>query len=143
MWDAIGKLRDDVKKFVNSQKSGTFITIIVYSGHGQARTIIEATDCDDLGKGALCSAVDRDVQIMGITVFSEALQKSIRAVENMKNRANHMVVLFTDGCPVPGNWSEKEEITKAVSEAETMRGKGIGLSCLGYGSYYNGDFLRL
>ncbi len=140
MLDQIGKLRDDVKKFVNSLNSDTKISIIVFSGHRQSRLIIKATNCTEEGKKLLCDAVDRDIEIMGCTVFSEALQKAIK-IANFTN-TNHMLVLFTDGCPVPVEWSKQEEISRAVTEVQTMRGMGVGLSCLGYGAHYNGLFLE-
>ena len=143
MIDSIVDLRRDSQKYINELGQNDFATVIVFSGHGTAKKIAGPTRMDVQGKRLVSAAIENNVRVMGTTVFSEPLALTLQAAkEAASEKLMHHSILFTDGCPVPTQWSEKDERRKAIEQANKLGMFGAILSCLGYGFYYDADFLR-
>lgn len=136
---------DDVRlhseKFVAELGTKDFVSVIVFSGHGRAKTIAGPTRCDENGRKMVIKAIQENVRIMDTTVFSEPLELALKTVQSIANDADNQVTLFTDGCAVPNKWDVKKEQTKAEAAARAISNTGAGFSVIGYGTWYDADFL--
>lgn len=143
MVDSIGDLRRDSQKYVKELGQDDYATVVIFSGHGTAKKIAGPTRMDAQGKRLVSAAIEKNVRVMGTTVFSEPLALTLQAAkEAAGEELMHHSILFTDGCPVPTQWSESVERRKAIEQANKLGAFGAILSCLGYGFYYDADFLR-
>ncbi|MCC7522880.1 VWA domain-containing protein [Candidatus Uhrbacteria bacterium] len=141
MGSIISELRRDAEKFVAELDTKTFVSVIVFSGHGRARTIAGPTRCDESGRKMVIQAIQDNVHIMDVTVFSEPLELALKTVQKIANDADNQVTLFTDGCAVPTKWDVKKEQSKAEAAARAIANTGAGFSVIGYGTWYDADFL--
>lgn len=142
MYGAHNQVREDIKKFVDQLPEDSFVSIITFSGHGEAKLIAGPTQCTTPGKAMLSAAVNA-ARIQSITVFSEGLDLVIKAAKDLAGTkvVNHLV-LFTDGCPVPNMWNEATEKSKSITAVRTLSTLDLNLSTIGYGYYYDAQFLE-
>lgn len=143
MRGSIDQVREDSEKYVNGLDVSEFVSVIIFSGEGTARLIAGPTRCDAKGKELVSRAIREEVRLIGTTVFSEPLERTMDTVKRLAGEDTvHNAVLFTDGCAVPTRSSVKEEQNKAVEMADTLRKLGAIVSVIGYGVYYDQAFLE-
>lgn len=130
---------DRATEFPKTLKSGDLFSLYWFSGRGQyAPIVIGAQPSADISK-----IVDRYRYTVGLTVFSEVLSSVISAVKDHKNLVDQTVIdLLTDGSAVPETWSVEEEEKRAIDIVHSLRDDVSAVNTIGFGSYYNGEFLR-
>ncbi len=137
---ALNQVKRDLQAFIGTLNPADLASIIIFSGHDQAKLLAGPLVCDARGKKQLVEEIGA-VHTLSNTVFSEGLERVIESVENAGGLQHHLM-LFTDGCPVPSRWSEAEEVAQSVEHAQTLGlSHDASLSTLGYGNYYNASFL--
>lgn len=137
------KLLETLKALKNS--SNNYVSVILYSSHGECYRIINAVKCDDISykMSKVEETIEKELYSRSITVISEPLQTSIDISESLVGVADkHHIILFTDGCVVPSKWGYKEEEEKCFDLAQVCKEKNIFLDAIGFGNYYDRDFLR-
>lgn len=142
MSGSIADVRSDLQRYVNGLDDGDFVSIIIFSGHNRARLIAGPTACNWTGKELLNRAIQADVRILDTTVFSEPLELAIETAQKLSGTDTvHNAILFTDGSAVPTRWSVTTEHNKALDAARSLRRMGVIVSVIGYGVYYDVDFI--
>lgn len=143
MQNDIANVRRDTQEYVDKLGEKDFASTIIFSGHGRARLIAGPTQCNPAGKKLLKRAIETDVKVIDVTVFSEPLELSIETVKKLAGpEMVHNVVLFTDGCAVPQKWSLATEQQKSLTAVATLSGMNVALSIIGYGVYYDAAFIN-
>lgn len=147
MESEIPKLKEKVKDILRALKASDnhYVSIIRYAGHEESYRILGGVKCDNLSykMGKVYEIVEEQLFAKGITVISEPLDKAIDIVTSLNEVCdkNH-IVLFTDGCLVPMRWGVEEERKRCYQIAEICAGKGIYLNAIGFGKYYDRNFLK-
>lgn len=141
MSSVIDDVRRDTEKFVAELDKTDFVSVVIFSGHGRAKTIAGPTRCDDTGRKMVIKSIHEHVKILDTTVFSEPLELALKTVQKIAGDAENMVTLFTDGCAVPTKWDAKTEQGKTATAAKAIANAGAGFSVIGYGTWYDADFL--
>jgi hypothetical protein len=133
----INGLVDNVKQTHEAMADGDLISVVWFSGEGQGAILIKgATKTDDVNK-----LLDTIRSTVGLTCFSEALQKVNTIIDDLSVLcSNFNVTFFTDGHTVTYH-SEKEEEDRIFSQIEKMKNRIMALNTIGYGNYYNQDLL--
>ncbi|MGL5151449.1 MAG: hypothetical protein ACRC7N_12855 [Clostridium sp.] len=122
-----------------------YVSVILYSGHGECYRILSGVKCDKISYNIaqVYSIIEKELYTRGVTVMSEPLETSLNIVESLISICNkHNIVLFTDGCLVPTNWSHIDEEEKCFSLALHCKEKNVFLNTIGFGSYYDRSFLQ-
>ncbi|MGL4345435.1 MAG: vWA domain-containing protein [Cellulosilyticaceae bacterium] len=146
MYEEIPELKVKVKQTLDALKVGgnNYASVIIYSGHGESTRIINAIKCDTLSykMAKVHEMIDQELYIRSITVMSEPLEIAIGITKDLADVCEqHHIVLMTDGCLVPGKWQVKEEVKKCLEVAAYCQQMGIYLNTIGFGQYYDRDFL--
>jgi len=142
MVGSIAYVRRDSQAYVDKVGADDFVSVIVFSGHGFAKLIAGPVQCTQSGKTLLKRAIQREVQTLNTTVFSEPLALSIETAKRLSGTdITHSAVLFTDGCAVPTRWGVETEHNKAFAAARVLREMGAVVSVIGYGVYYDEEFI--
>ncbi|MBU3131081.1 hypothetical protein KPL40_01345 [Clostridium gasigenes] len=127
------------------RKSGNnYVSVILYSGHEETFTIINAVKCDLISfrMAQVYETLEEEVYARGITVMSRPLEESIEIVKTLAGVCDkHHIVLFTDGYLVPSKWNCIVEEEKCFAIADICNEKGIFLDAIGFGQYYDREFL--
>ena len=143
MANHIHDVKDDSIEYVESFGATDFVSVIIFSGHGQSALIAGPTQCNKLGKEMVVAAIRNKVRVLGTTVFSEPLEKTLDTVKGLMSVDTvHTVVLFTDGYAVPTEWSTNTEEVKSIAVARKLYEAGCIVSAIGYGPHYNETFIR-
>ncbi len=143
MAGSLGKVRADTNNFVNEISDKDFVSIVIFSGEGQARLIAGPTQCNAAGRSLVTKAIDRDVRVLGSTVFAEPLKVTLETVKRLAgDNMLHHVVLSTDGCAVPRDGNVAREEVNAMNVAKQLDDFGAVVSVIGYGVYYDELFMR-
>lgn|GEM_PF-3249065 len=138
---ALTQVKRDASSFIASLPEDSYVSVAVFSGHGQARLIGRTTSCTQAGKDNLARLIEK-IDTLSTTVFSEGLHVVENAAHNLSNKSyRRRVILFTDGCPVPEKWSYSEEERRSRALATILGDCGSTISAIGYGNYYNSQFL--
>jgi hypothetical protein len=138
-------LANRVKAWLHSLDSNTYASVIVFSGHNESKEIVTGVKCDDISlkMAKVDEIIDAAFHPIGVTVMSEPLEKSLEIVKSVADVADtHSVVLFTDGCLVPYKWNSAVERKKCFDVAEACKNTGVHLNAIGFGHYYDRDFLK-
>lgn len=146
MYNEIDELKIRIKGALDAlRKDGNnYVSVILYSGHEETFRIVNAVKCDLMSfrMAQVYETLEKEIYTRGITVMSEPLEKSIEIVQTLADVCNkHHIVLFTDGCLVPSMWSCKDEEEKCYAIADICNEKGIFLDAIGFGQYYDRNFL--
>jgi hypothetical protein len=141
MSSVIDDVRRDTEKFVAELGKDDFASVVIFSGHGRAKAIAGPTRCDEQGRKMVIKAIKEEVRILDTTVFSEPLELALKTIQKIADDAENMAVLFTDGCAVPSKWDVKKEQNKAEAAAKAIANAGAGFSVIGYGNWYDANFL--
>jgi hypothetical protein len=123
----------------------SYVSVITYSGHNQTERILSAVKCDHMTfqMNRVHEVIDSGLYIKGVTVISEPLNQAIDICQTLASVCEkHHIALFTDGCLVPLQWSSEKEENKCFDVARYCRDNGIFLNAVGFGQYYDRDFLN-
>lgn len=140
-------LKEKVKETLRAfkAKGNQYVSVITYSGHGEAIRILNAVKCDTLSykMARVYETIDEDVTLRSITVMSEPLEMAIDIVKSLVDSCDkHHIGLFTDGYLVPGKWCQEEEENKCLAIAKLCKEKNICFNAIGFGNYYDRRFLK-
>ena len=144
MEGSIGAVRNDSIRFIGQLGHEDYVSVIKYSGHNTAELIAGPTSCISEGQKLLTKAIQAKIGVMNTTVFSEPLAKALATAKMLAHPdMGHNAVVFTDGCPVPTRWSEREEWSRTQDVAEDLYKAGVVVSLIGYGLHYDEKFIRM
>lgn len=142
MYGSLHEVVDHTRQYVDSCDDSHYVSVIVFSGHNRSRLIVGPTRCDVSGKSLIGKALD-GVGIMDLTVFSEPLELTLEHLKSVSiDDMAHQAILFTDGCAVPTKWGVGEEHRRAFAAAKALYDFGAIVSAVGYGYYYDQDFIN-
>lgn len=143
MSGSIDRMKKDAKQFISKLGEKDFVSIVIFSGHDQTEIIVYSTPCSEVGRTRVFAAIEEHVRTIGVTVFSESFQHAMRAVTaNRPEVATNHVILLTDGYAVPTKWDADQEKEKTLSTIRELSKICENISVIGYGVYYDEDFLR-
>lgn len=143
MAGSIDQVREDSQRYVAELGDDDFVSVIIFSGHRTCKLIAGPTQTNAKGRKLVNTAIEREVRLIGTTVFSEPLQLVLETVKRQAGpNMAHNAVLFTDGCAVPTEWSVDQEQKKAIAVARQLADFGAVVSVIGYGVYYDDRFIR-
>lgn len=138
MYGSINELIDNVQKSFEHIEDDDYLTVIWFSSQNQFRTVIKAAKKTDNIKTML----DSLRSTVGATCFSDPMKEVNNIIDELYSLCpNISVTLFTDGQPVVP-WSDIEEYKRVLAEGEKMKNKVLAINTVGYGNYYNQDFLK-
>jgi len=135
MSGVLDTLIDQVIEITSRLPKTDLLTVAWYSGVDQCRVAVsKAKLSEDL------SVTLNDLRrTVGLTCFSTAVEMSVKEITSEVDQ--NAITLFTDGCPaVP--WSESEELNRVVKSIESVGNTLMAFNCIGYGNYYNKQFLN-
>lgn len=142
MAGSISDVNRDSRRFVAELPETDFVSVIVFSGHGRSKLIAGPTQCNAAGRKLVERAIEAEYHVMDTTVFSEPLQMTLETVQRLAGKDTvHNAVLFTDGCAVPTRWGVTAEHEKSFQVARELRAFGAVVSVIGYGVYYDHEFI--
>lgn len=143
MTGSIDRVREDSQRYVAELGDDNFVSVIIFSGHRTCKLIAGPTQTNAKGRELVGRAIEREVRLIGTTVFSEPLSLALETIKRQSGPDTvHNAVLFTDGCAVPTEWSVDQEQKKAIVVARQLADFGAVVSVVGYGVYYNDAFIR-
>lgn len=147
MKNDINELNRRIKMTLEALKTGgnNYVSIILYSGHDEAYRIVNAVKCDTTAykMARVFEILDAELYTRSMTVISEPLEIALDIIKVLGGVCNkHHIVLFTDGCLVPYKWSIKEEEVRIIAIAKLCHDKGIFFNAIGFGNYYDRNFLK-
>lgn len=138
MLQDIHKLIENVKQTIEHIPAGDYISIIWFSS---------PDECSVLLKGAqpgpqIYPMLDSIKSVLSTTCFSRPMQEVGQIINDLKMICpNFAVTLFTDGCPV-APWGPMVEMERTHEAVRTWENDVIALHTIGYGYYYDQQFLR-
>lgn len=146
MYSELHALKERIKLTLQSfcEDKNNYVSLILYSGHNESYRIINGVKCDktSYSMAEVYETLEKELYTRGLTVMSEPLEEAIQITQKLANICTkHHIVLFTDGALVPTKWSKLDEETKCYEIANICKEKGIYLNTIGFGKYYDKDFL--
>jgi hypothetical protein len=147
MYHSLRTLKEKIHALCDTLLSipNSYVSVISYSGHNQTERILSAVKCDEttFKMSNLHNIIDSGLYIKGVTVISEPLNQAIDICQTLASVCDkHHIALFTDGCLVPLQWNSTTEENKCFDVARYCRDNGIFLNAVGFGQYYDRDFLN-
>jgi hypothetical protein len=140
----IEDVSNDSQKYVAEFPKKDYVSVIVFSGHRDSKLIAGPVQCTESGRKLVIAAIQREVRVMSTTVFSEPLALTLTTAKKLlEKNVMHNAVLFTDGCAIPDLWTREEEQRKSLNIAHELRKFGAVVSVVGYGVYYDSQFINL
>jgi uncharacterized protein with von Willebrand factor type A (vWA) domain len=129
-------LIETLKWVVSKMPNEDYVSLIQFSGNGCHKVLIKGAKKDEK---SLISIID-SLFSGGCTCFSEPMQTVETIINDLSKICNNFsVTLFTDGCPVVP-WAD--EIDRTLSAVEKYSNKVVAVNTIGYGNYYDQDFLK-
>ena len=142
MAGSIADVSNDSQKYVAELPKKDYVSVIIFSGHGDSKCIAGPVQCTESGRKLVIAAIKREVRVISTTVFSEPLALTLTTVKkSFDKNVMHNAVLFTDGCAVPDLWTKETEQVKSFGVASKLREFGAVVSVIGYGVYYDDKFI--
>lgn len=137
MYGTIEDLIDQVQRLFSQLRPQDFFSLIWFSGEGDYKTLLKGAQYNQ----KLHSLLDSLRSVRGTTCFSESIRESETIIEELGSIADNVVVtLFTDGCPVVTNVQREIDLCRTLVEG--MRSKITSFNCIGFGNYYNREFMQ-
>lgn len=138
MWADIDDLIENVKDTIRFIPDGDYVSIIWFSGADQCNVLIKGAQKND----SLYALLDTLKSTLGVTCFSTPMKEVGNIINDLKSICpNFSVTVFTDGQPVVA-WGTEEEIRRTLSAIDTWKDDVLALNTIGYGNYYDQDFLK-
>jgi len=131
-------LVSQVQKTVEAMRDEDFVSVVWFSSAGQYRTLVKGAKKSP----ELIKTLDELRSVYGTTCFSDPVKEVKLVVEELASLCpNISVTLFTDGQAVTP-WSSAEEEKKTIELIKSFKDKVIAFNTIGYGNFYNQDFLK-
>ncbi|MNM55159.1 hypothetical protein D3C76_10930 [compost metagenome] len=135
----IARLIENVKQTIKEMSDNDKVTIIWFASHNQCKVLVKNAAKDEK---ELFTLLDSIKSTVGATCFSTPMKETNEVIDDLKAlNHNFSVTLFTDGDPVVP-WSDEQEEKLVFAELKKMKDKVLAVNTIGYGYYYNQDFLR-
>lgn len=135
----IARLIENVKQTITEMADNDKVTIIWFASHNQCKVLVKNAAKDEK---ELFTLLDSIKSTVGATCFSTPMKETNEVIDDLKAlNHNFSVTLFTDGDPVVP-WSDEQEENLVFAELKKMKDKVLAVNTIGYGYYYNQDFLR-
>jgi len=135
-------LMEDVKKTFRAIPVGDYISVVWFSSEGQNGVVIKGykkTENDDFAD--VDRLIDSIKHCVGCTCFHEPMDLVKSIIDEMKPLCPYYnVTLFTDGCSCC-NVPSSTDYNMTYSVAKTFSEDIMALNTLGYGYYYDKEFL--
>ncbi|MGL4107796.1 hypothetical protein [Clostridium sp. LP20] len=147
MYNELPRLKEKLKETLDvlSNTKNNYISIITFSGHNDSLRIINAVKCDktSYAMAQVYKKVEDEIFTKGVTIMSEPLEDAIEIVKSLTDICNkHHIILFTDGCLVPMEWSYNDEEDKCYKVGYLCKNSNVYLNTVGFGQYYDREFLE-
>lgn len=138
MENKLNKAIDQMQEFQATMKPGDLLSAGWFSGAGQfAPIFIGAKPGDDVAK-----ILERYRYTVGLTCFSEIVGSLAATIKDYAPLVDQTIVdMFTDGDAVV-QWGAAEEEKRTLEWVRKLSSEISAFNTIGYGPYYNGDFLR-
>lgn len=139
MYGSIEELADQMWLKVQKLGDDDLYSLLWFSSPGQFRTVIKGAKKSDGLKGL----IDSLRSVLGVTCFSEVLVETETIVSELSSLCGDFsITLFTDGQPVvPWGAAEEERRCLEIAGRLAATGKVLAFNTIGYGNYYNREFL--
>ncbi|MGL4451199.1 MAG: VWA domain-containing protein [Sarcina sp.] len=146
MRDNIENLKKSLKETLKVlRKEGlNYVSIILYSDDENVEVIAKCVKCDDASYRLtkIYKNINANVYARENTTLSSALKESKKVIKSLKERGvKHHILLFSDGY-ISNIQNQKEEKKLCFEEIEALKEDKISISTIGFGGYYDRDFLR-
>lgn len=136
MYDSIDEVVDTLQALTHVMNKEDYRTVIWFSGIGEFRVVLKGVKNDP----SLNLVLDSLRSTIGLTCFSESLQEMATSISEFSGLAENTVVnLFTDGNPTVSDI--RKEMEKCCSLVTQVSDKVLAFNTIGFGDYYNRDFL--
>ena len=137
MINNIDQLIDQVQVLYRQIRHQDLWSLIWFNSPRSYKTLLRGSVYDERFEKQL----DSLRSVFGTTCFSESIQNCQEIVNDFSSVVSGTVVtLFTDGCPVVSNI--EHEMDRSISLVKEMSRSLIAFHTIGFGNYYNRDFLR-
>jgi hypothetical protein len=138
MYRDIDDLIENVKDTIRFIPDGDYVSIIWFSGADECKVLIKGAQKND----SLFALLDTLKSVLGVTCFSAPMVEVGNIINDLKPICpNFSVTVFTDGQPVVA-WGTEEEIRRTLEAIDTWKDDVLALNTIGYGNYYDQDFLK-
>jgi hypothetical protein len=142
MGGEIDGLIDNIIVAINEMREQDIISIIWFSGVGQNGFIVRSKGLYEQDKKDIVALLNSKRSTVGATCFSETFAELRNLIEDESCVCkNFNVLFFTDGQPVV-SWGDTEEFARVGRIVEEIKSKILGITSIGYGFYYDVDFLK-
>lgn len=141
MHGSISQLIDDVKKIIQNMKKTDYFSVITFAGEGDYEVILKGVprNIDDETLNQYFILLDSYKIARGCTSFVQPIEESKSIGSKLVSICPNIVIsLFTDGEPVSSIYDEYSEVSNLI---ESMRNDIIAFNTIGYGNYYNKEYL--
>jgi hypothetical protein len=131
-------LVSQVQQTVEAMRDEDYISVVWFSSAGQYRTLVKGAKKSP----ELLKTLDELRSVYGTTCFSDPVKEVKIVVDELSTLCpNISITLFTDGQAVTP-WSASEEEKKTFELVKSFKDKVIAFNTVGYGNFYNQDFLK-
>lgn len=135
----IDQLIEDIKITLKFIPEDDYITVIWFSGEGQVGTVIKCVKKSG-NIEYINNLLDTIKSTIGCTYFTQAFNEVKNIIKETKSICeNYNITLFTDGASCCNN--EKLDVKTSLEIVNEIKDKVISLNCIGYGYYYDKEFL--
>lgn len=121
-----------------------YVSIILYSDSENVEVIANCVRCDDTSyrMTKIYKSIDSNVYARENTILSSALRECKKVIKSHKEKCvKHHILLFSDGY-ISDIQNQKEEKELCFKEMECLKKDEISISTIGFGGYYDRNFLR-
>ncbi len=137
MYGEIDDVIDQAQLLFSQIRPQDFWSVIWFSGTGDFKTLLKGAQYNQ----KLHDLLDTLRSVRGTTCFSESIAESSKIIDELGSIAENVVItLFTDGMPVVSNVSREMNLCRSLVEG--MRNKIIAFNTIGFGNYYNREFMQ-
>lgn len=136
MYYEINKVIDHTQERIKMMRKDDYITVIWFSSQGMYEVFVKGAKPED----GVIKQLDKLRSVKSLTCFSDAIKAAVKCVEDLKGIADESILtLLTDGHPVTND--NTAEIYKCKSIITSARNDIMAFNTVGFGNYYNRDFL--
>jgi len=142
MYSTINGLVADMIRKVDHLSDGDSISVGWFSTEGgQFDFLVKGVIVSEESKKLLVKILERNKTVIGLTCFSEILEKtSTTLMSDLSEYSGTFSLMFmTDGYPVVKNY--QNEIKQIFTQLESISKRISSAMIVGYGSYYNKELL--
>lgn len=151
MSGVISDLFEDLIKYVYAMPENRYLSVIKFSGQGQAKTIVQNVQVrmpsisDASGpsiRETLAAVLRKEARVWGMTNISGPLRKATEDVLDVMAPFGHAfhIRLFTDGQPTEP-WDRAREESDIMAALQAMKSRIQSMLLFGYGHYINSQLL--